>query len=198
MRRPDCLEGDRHYADRADLSGRYAATARRAEPPSRSCQRILGRCGRRAERRTHTHSTPYESEKTIPTIPIIPKEHCSLVRPVDSPRGSSMCMHDCGGRRRAVESAFGEVGNVGIDFPVCPRRGCICRLRHARHTGSPMRRYDSSSSATTSGSLTGLPIAFASLLRVAGSKTGRLHGFLVGALRSGPPSPSGVPETSIQ
>ena len=27
MRRPDCLEGDRHHADRADLSGRYAATA---------------------------------------------------------------------------------------------------------------------------------------------------------------------------
>jgi hypothetical protein len=41
-----------------------------------------------------------------------------------------------------------------------------------------MRRYDSSSLATTSGSLTGLPIAFASFLRVAGSKTGRRHGFL--------------------
>jgi hypothetical protein len=27
MRRPDCLEGDRHHADRTDLSGRYAATA---------------------------------------------------------------------------------------------------------------------------------------------------------------------------
>jgi hypothetical protein len=56
----------------------------------------------------HTHSTPYESEKTIPTIPIIPKEHCSLVGPVDSPRGSSMCMHDCGGRWRAIESAIRE------------------------------------------------------------------------------------------
>jgi hypothetical protein len=34
MRRPDCLEGDRHHADRADLSGRYAATALSRRPGS--------------------------------------------------------------------------------------------------------------------------------------------------------------------
>ena len=85
MRRPDCLEGDRNYADRADLSGRM--------PPPLGAQNLRHGAAKESldvaggePAVAHTHSTPYESEKTIPTIPIYSKAIVSLVGPVDSPR----------------------------------------------------------------------------------------------------------------
>jgi hypothetical protein len=44
----------------------------------------------------------------------------SLGGPRTAQTGACLCMHDCGGRWRAIESAFGKVGKVGIDSRSLP------------------------------------------------------------------------------